>query len=818
MLRTFGIVMLLLWSSVWSDGTQDLLSREIPPDPLLDVALKGYEEAVAKAEEGEDRVFALLELAQAQILLDDLQGARKALEELPRRLPESQRDVLKVIWGDLLFQEGNVNGAADWLATVESLPEPWQEPYLLLQARVAYQQNGLDAGLAVLGDLSTGSTARNLQAAAFYLQSDRKADAVPLLEQVVDGAAFSAEGVEARIRLARILTEQGNSEQAMALVNPVVEKGTHSSDLEIELYPVLIAAVEAEGDSRQAAELVSAFTKRVKDPALRVVLHGREAHHRIQSGALAEMDKQLGEWIARYGDEPALAVAQVSLAQAWASQGDYQKAVEAYERHNSVFTGPETLLESMAGLAEAQMELEKYAEASTMAKRTRERLEPNHPLQSAMLYIEADAALRLGEMEASARAFEEWLNRFPEHPQAARVLLRSSEAFSASGQMDKATRALDQLRRQFPDRPEAETALLQKAVLLGPKRVEQALGAFDAYLEAYPEGVYLADAMTEKGVAAYRLGLFDLAIREFQKVEQQFPEHPRVEQAVSLMGWATYLKGDDDEARLLGESFLQRYPESEFEPDVRMWLAEMAYNRGEYGIASREFQVLTGEKYPAQLRSRASYLAGRSLLASQKGEEALPPLEASLEMNPESPLAPEVLFYLGDALTELDRFDEAIVRFQQLLREYPTSYLAPAAQGRIGDCQYTLGEENAERYEEALHTYRQVMEASGTPLDLRLQATYKTGRALASLERRGEAQELFLKAVAGFRENYTELPASSRIWFVRSVTDAAQYYESQERYRDAIRVYRELATTDVEGAAEALRRIEDLRREHLILF
>jgi hypothetical protein len=73
-------------------------------------------------------------------------------------------------------------------------------------------------------------------------------------------------------------------------------------------------------------------------------------------------------------------------------------------------------------------------------------------------------------------------------------------------------------------------------------------------------------------------------------------------------------------------------------------------------------------------------------------------------------------------------------------------------------------------------------------------------------------------AIARFKEKGHRLPASSTLWFVRSVTDAAQYYESLGRYRDAIRVYRELAGTDHEGSAEAKRRIEDLRREHLILF
>jgi TolA-binding protein len=377
---------------------------------------------------------------------------------------------------------------------------------------------------------------------------------------------------------------------------------------------------------------------------------------------------------------------------------------------------------------------------------------------------------------------------------------------------------LDEVRRREPGSDLSEKALLHRAMILGPHRIEQALGAFDAYLEAYPEGQFVADAMTEKGIAAYRLGLFDLAIREFVAVEREFPDHPRVEQAFCLRGWAHYLKGEDREARLIGDAFLETFPDSRFEPDVRMWLAEMAYNRGEYGMAAEEFQRLVEGEYATPLQARAAYLAGRSFLSAQDVAQALTSFETSYELNPSSSFAPEVLFYMGDALTELDRFDEAIVHFTEVVRDHPGSYLAAPALGRIGDCQYTLGERNPERYVEALNTYRQVKESVKAPLELQLQATYKTGRTLAALGREEDAISLFLEASATYRTHSTSLPSTASLWFVRSVTDAAQFYESRGQYREAIKIYRQLASTSLEGAAEAARRIEDLRREHLILF
>jgi hypothetical protein len=86
------------------------------------------------------------------------------------------------------------------------------------------------------------------------------------------------------------------------------------------------------------------------------------------------------------------------------------------------------------------------------------------------------------------------------------------------------------------------------------------------------------------------------------------------------------------------------------------------------------------------------------------------------------------------------------------------------------------------------------------------------------MERPEEALTLFLEAAASYKANSSVLPVAASVWFVRSVTDAAQYYESRQQYRDAIKMYRMLASTRLEGASEAARRIEDLRRQHLILF
>jgi tetratricopeptide (TPR) repeat protein len=818
-MKTLVPAAMLLPGLLFGAGALDV-ARQAARDQLLHLAESTYREVLETAESPEEKHQALLELARTRLQLEDPAGAEELLNRLPRRISDQLRAKADLLLADLLQAGGDVEGARKHLPKPELLPDDWKDLHRAVEARCLFMEEGVDAAVALLQASLAERESVFLQKEKlnFLIRAGQLKEAEQGLKQLAGEPPLTEGGTRARITLAGILLEQNRSAEALVWLVPVLGEGTGSTRLEMQLYPLMIEALEKEEKPLEAAEMIRAFSVLIDDQDVLVELLAREARNRISGGQLEEMDQKLAEWIARYGDATALMTAQAALASAWMEEGRIEKANAAYQRTLSVVTDPQLRLQAEIGYANTLVELGEYDEAVTLAARVRNTLNGNEPAQASLLFLQADAELRRGNADAASDLFAEWITRYPGHDDLPAVYLRSSEAFAAAGRTSEAFEALNEVRERVPGSDLAEKAYLQRALLLGPRRVEQALGAFDAYLEAYPDGDYVADAMTEKGIAAYRLGLFDLAIREFLAVEEQYPDHPRAEQAFCLRGWAHYLKGEDAEAQRIGERFLETYPDSGFEADVRVWLAEMAYNRGDYVTAAEDFGILAGEGYATPVRTRSAYLAGRSHLAATEVSSALTWFQRSLELNPDSPFAPDVLFHLGDALTELDRFDEAIVKFDQVIREHPDSYLVSAAMGRIGDCQYTLGEKDPERYVESLNTYRQVKESASAPLELRLQATYKIGRVLSAMGREEEALSLFLEAATVFRANPELLPASASIWFVRSVTDAAQFYESREQYREAIKVYRMLSSTQLEGAAEAARRIEDLRRQHLILF
>jgi tetratricopeptide (TPR) repeat protein len=98
-----------------------------------------------------------------------------------------------------------------------------------------------------------------------------------------------------------------------------------------------------------------------------------------------------------------------------------------------------------------------------------------------------------------------------------------------------------------------------------------------------------------------------------------------------------------------------------------------------------------------------------------------------------------------------------------------------------------------------------------------LQALYKQGRTLEALKRVDEALVIHQKIIEMYMNQKNTLSTDADVWFVRAVTDAAQAFEQLKDYRAAVRIYSHLAQTNLPQAAEARRRIRELRDTHNLL-
>ena len=768
---------------------------------------------------------ALLGLALTRIQAGRNPEAQALLASLPPQLPSELLQLRQLLEADILLRENTPEQALQTLQRLGNLPDALATLHRQLQARALAALDRSDEAVDLLTAQHREHSDPAIQAelASLLADQNRVEPALALWRELAEANPQNPYTREALLNLAQHALAGNDPEAARSLLQPLIDSGEISRAFEKRLYPLWVRTLEAGGQPLEAAAYLLAWENILPPETDRLPLRLRRAKALIDGKKLQQAEVLLRQLIASRGDHPDLARVWLHLADTYRELNRPDQAAEAYETHLAAFTEPSGLFQATLNLAELSQNREETAEARILYERAWQLAPENHPLRPRILLKWADADFRHGDLETAHARYQDFIRQFGSgHPLYPQARFQAALCLARRDTLDQALRELTRLRLAFPDHPVAERALLQQAVLLVRfLRLEQALGLFDTYLNQYPEGQFVADALTDKGLAAYRLGFFEMALLQFEDILRRFPEHPRAEQAFFMRGWSLYLLENIEEALQVGHAFLDKYPDSPFQTDVRFWLGEHAFNRGDFQYAGETFVQIAEKNLQPDIRSKAYYLAGRAAMGRGRFQTALEHFSRSLEANREAPHSPEALFHQGDALTELNRFDDAILIFNQLIQSFPASTLALAAKGRIGDCYFTLGErQDPARLQQALAYYRLVEESSGAPPNLRFQALYKIALTLQTLGRTDEALSQYLLVIHRFQQDRYRLdPESAAYYFNRAATAASQIYEQRQEWRSAIQIYRDIIASGIQPAArEAEERIQNLRREHRILF
>lgn len=111
-------------------------------------------------------------------------------------------------------------------------------------------------------------------------------------------------------------------------------------------------------------------------------------------------------------------------------------------------------------------------------------------------------------------------------------------------------------------RAREQEAYQQAFDLLRELRYEQAIAAFRAFLEQYPNGRYAHIAQYWMGEANYTQQKFGEAIKDYQALIAQHPKSPKVAEAMLKIGYSNSELGNRDAARAILEQLMQRFPDT----------------------------------------------------------------------------------------------------------------------------------------------------------------------------------------------------------------------------------------------------------------
>ncbi len=168
----------------------------------------------------------------------------------------------------------------------------------------------------------------------------------------------------------------------------------------------------------------------------------------------------------------------------------------------------------------------------------------------------------------------------------------------------------------------------------------------------------------------------------------------------------------------------------------------------------------------------------------------------------------------GDLLRKLNDFPTARQNYEHLVNNYaghPDELLAHLA---LADSLFAQGANSVANYESASANYERLRDLPSAPVDLRAEAGFKWGLALANRTQLPKAQTVFWSVVNDFLLNGAEaarLGAKGRYWVARSLLMLGQINEEADRFDEAQRAYQLIVDHKLHGVTQAQAKLARFR-------
>ena len=695
---------------------------------------------------------------------------------------------------------------------------------LRLLARARAAQGEWDAARATCA-LIESNRAGSAEAPAAWLDvaealgdAGRTDEAQAALEHVETRYAGQPWAERASLKNAELALAKGSRPQAMKKLQALAANTNLQAETRAQGYRIVAQALGAESNYTAALEMIDQGIAASADPAQRMECSVVKARMLLSAGRLDEGAALMRTVAAQVPDEKQSAQLQLDLADSLFRLGRWNEAAAEYQAWLDAFDGSAGTASALAGRGWALWEAARYEEAAPVFERAAG-TEADSDKRLALLQKLADSQFAGGQLSKAKESYAAVLKAAPAGGElAGRAQLQLAETELALGETEAGEIRLLDLSSVHKESEWSRTAILRLGALYEDRgALETAMEQYGRIIEPCSEAKSCATALLARGLIRYRMGAFQGALDDFGRLCDELPQTPPVAQATFMRGWCYYMLGKDAKALQACERFLVDYPQSEFAPDVRFWLGEHAFNLGDYETAEKRFDSVATD-HPESLRaSEALYWAGRAAAARRAYLAANAHFNALMSRYPDSPKLAETLLAQGDVLSELGQFPAAILAFNEVIVKFPQRPEAMMAWGRKGDCQYTLGQENKARYEEALLSYRTLLDFANAPVDLRLQAGYKTGRCLEKMGRSTAALDRYMEVVYAYLQE-AKPPTEATVWFTRAAFGAAALQERAGKWKEAFGIYSRVADSGVPSAAEARDRMGRIRAEHWALF
>ncbi len=730
-----------------------------------------------------------------------------------------------------------LDAAADAEARLDELADRhphsnYRRPAERLRARLLLEQDRTRDALAAFAvfDGMEGEpeeTAANLlEWGRTLFEAQRWAEAAAVLDRVAPLPEVSPSlRRRARYWHGRALLEQERWAEALAVLDLEAESEPAQDDLAARTQFARATALREQGQRAQAQAALSNGVERAASPDLRGLGTAKLGLLLLEDGQIEEGVARIKARVTAAPEAPESGSLQVQMGEILLDLEAYGRAEAEFQIYLETFAEPAGRAQAFYGRGRALFHLGRHAEAAEAFLHAHAESE-DAVFQARALFKAGDARFANGQYEQAIAAYRRLIEEHPVAPWRDQAEFQMGQSHARLEQLDRSQSVLLALAERAPASEWAQRALFRVAELQERQgHWREAARYFDQVMRDYPEGALFADALLGRGLMRYQQFQTSQALEDFEALVEGFPDSAAAERAFYLRGLCHYRLLRDDEMRAVMEAFLDRYPRSEWTGEVWFWLGQHYYNQENYAQAEKNFLALTEAFEEHELADHALLRAAHGAARRNEYVLAIEHLDRLVETYPDSRWLAEARFAHGEALRQLGRYAEAILLYEKVHAEERDSDLAPMAWLRKGDCQFMLGVEEAERYRQALRSYRAVANDPAVYRarpELGYEAQYKIGRCLEKLGRMDEALEQFYAQVMvrflRARQEGEWHDAATRRWFERASLNAVDILEEREQWRQVVAVLERMLEADVSVREDIQGRIERIRRENFWLF
>lgn len=288
--------------------------------------------------------------------------------------------------------------------------------------------------------------------------------------------------------------------------------------------------------------------------------------------------------------------------------------------------------------------------------------------------------------------YEGIVDSFPKVPMTMMATRLLAEMYSAVGEYQTSVNLLatvvDSTGRQF----DPARSMMADLYLTRLNRGDEAVRIYNEIINDGNDSLSIATAYVKLATLSFSGQNFQEGRNHLESLRKRFPRLANVQAEAQLLKARSFESEKNNErARQEYVALLNEFPGSVQALEVLAYMPEYFRKIGQPGLeqewlrrSEQEIRKLAEGNINRRIGLQAASYLGTFLQRSNRYEEAIVQFETLIKQYPKTPQAAEALYKIGYIyLTDLNNKAKALETFQEFLKQYPTSGVRPSVEAEV---------------------------------------------------------------------------------------------------------------------------------------